>query len=430
MPSGLVAKSAAKIAAKRISRNVFKEIKPFAERIKATKVGNIPKEFYAGKKPIKEFRVLGDAALREKYKIPKDFKPFRSSGADFPKVKPRDLGAYEDEVLYIMQMRKAKALPGIYDKRLAEIAIGAPDLGLSKGLREAQANFVLAHEMGHAVDFNLARKVRKSFYKRLDDFEAAEKVADASNWGTRSMYNAQKEKFADSFAELLGVSHQQTGRPTYKPGSWDWKRMKDIINNPTKYGFTVTGLIGGLAAMGVFGPDEAQAAPAGIYQKAGKFVKKGISSAAQRFKGFEIAEGKVIKDIVKGRGSNRALIFEDGTEMVITKKEVNDLSRELGRRRYLNNYARANEGGKTSIAIKSMEKHESLARMAQHMPDKPKFTRDVVRQMQQSHVRRTKNITEPTNMVYVSRGGLFYTMPKEYAERLERTGILKIVKKR
>ena len=171
--------------------------------------------------------------------------------------------------------------------------------------------------------------------------------------------------------------------------------------------------------MGLLSPDEAYAMPPGIFKKITSKAAKGALSSASRVLQGRKLEGKVIQEVRKGRGMWRSIIFDDGTEMTVEKRYINDLCRAKGTKSYIEKFQKQKGEAKTLQAIKSLRYHEARA---QDVP------RTLTRQMHKMYKTRAAEISQslPPNTCFVQYNGKFFSMPTEYAEHLEEMGILKI----
>lgn len=169
------------------------------------------------------------------------------------------------------------------------------------------------------------------------------------------------------------------------------------------------------------GPQEAEASPAGIFEKAAITGAEKASSAAKRLIGKTI-QNKVIKDVLKGDKNWRKILFEDGTQMVVDKKYIHDLTRAVGTKEYVQRFKEAGEEARTMQALRSMKMHES--RVDQH-PFGPQATRH----MHEKHLGRVAEYGDKVAATaFVKRGQRYFQMPLEYATHLEELGVLRIVR--
>lgn len=173
-------------------------------------------------------------------------------------------------------------------------------------------------------------------------------------------------------------------------------------------------------ALGALEPDEAEAMPAGVFEK---LVVKGgerASSAARTLIGRTV-QGKKIANVLKAQGPWRKIVFEDETMMVVEKQYINDLARTIGTKDYVGKFREASEESKTNQALKSLMMREKQA-------EKTPFSRESFRGMHERHVKRALEFGEEVEKtVFVQRKGNYFQMPEDYAKHLEGMGLLKIV---
>ncbi len=176
----------------------------------------------------------------------------------------------------------------------------------------------------------------------------------------------------------------------------------------------------------LFGPNEAEAFPIGKVFKVGSKTLGSLSSASERLAGKEL-QGKVIKEVRKGHGNWRDIIFNDGTALPVTKDYVHNLAQSKGTETYLDLFEGKDVPDRLHQAMKSMRIHESMV-----YPDKTtRVGRAVTQNLYNARQQRLQELqSTPLDSVMVQRGTRSYMMPKEYAELLEKNGILKVVKSR
>jgi putative heme degradation protein len=169
-------------------------------------------------------------------------------------------------------------------------------------------------------------------------------------------------------------------------------------------------------------PKEAEAMPVGtIVKRATKATLGAASSAAKALRGMTL-QGKVVKDVRKGRGVWRSILFEDGTQMTVEKRYVNDLCRARGTQAKMEEFGAKRGDAQTVQALRSLRYHEARVQ--------PFFTRDTTRKLTKEHQTRLSQIDEAIDRdsAYVLYQGKYFAMPKEYATHLEGMGILKIMR--
>ena len=183
------------------------------------------------------------------------------------------------------------------------------------------------------------------------------------------------------------------------------------------------GVVGAATVGTMATQDQAEAMPPGVFQPIRKAATGVVSSALKRLKGRTV-KGKVIQDIRKSKDW-RHIIFEDGTEQVVTKNELHQLTKAKGTQTYVQKFKEANEEAKTVQALKSMQMRES------HVRNNPFTPRRQMRQLHKDYLKGVRSYgVEQPDTAFVTREGKHYQMPREYAEHLEDLGILKIVRGR
>ena len=173
--------------------------------------------------------------------------------------------------------------------------------------------------------------------------------------------------------------------------------------------------------LNALGPAEAEAGPYGKIGKA--FIKRttkgAISSTAKDWAGKPLWN-KTVKNVVKGRGDWRYIQFTDGTERAVTKDVLHEVMQETGTALKMGELAGKEGESKLLQAAKSLKWHK--ARQAG-------FTTKRIQQewldVKQRHAKSMG--MEPSEYVWVDSEKIF--MPKEYAEILEASGVVKIRKK-
>ena len=184
----------------------------------------------------------------------------------------------------------------------------------------------------------------------------------------------------------------------------------------------IIGLGTGAATMGAadfFSPDEANAMPPGVFNKAKGAVKGAISSATKALKGHDI-QGRVIKTIRKGKGKWRSIHFEDGTSMTVDTEYVNSLCRAKGTKRYKEAFEAQGVEGQLSQAMKSLQYHRARKQ--------PFASREIVRNRHTRYLQQASEMDPnlPPDTVFVKFNNEFFQMPKHYAEILQDNGIVQI----
>jgi hypothetical protein len=202
------------------------------------------------------------------------------------------------------------------------------------------------------------------------------------------------------------------------------RRFKDELGK-TKYK-----IFGGAAAAGAASqlgsPEESEAFPLGKFSKTlTKTAKEGMeSSAAARLVGHSL-KGKIITNVKKGDGNWRSLLFEDGSEMTVTKDELHALTRAKGTADYAKTFTESNDESQLTQAMKSLKYHEVRA---DNRPFDTAPTKRLYHQRYLTDVNQGDPKAVPET-VFVNYQGKYFQMPKEKAELLEEQGYLTIDKK-
>jgi hypothetical protein len=171
-------------------------------------------------------------------------------------------------------------------------------------------------------------------------------------------------------------------------------------------------------------PQKAEAMPIGKITKTLTKAAKGAESSAVKALRGKTLQGKIIKDVRKGTGDWRAIVFEDDSQMTIKKQHVNDLCRAFGREKYTSKFALKERDSKTVQALRSLRFHEARVR--------PLSTRRYTRFMHKEHAARLRQIAKDETLdpdtSFVLYQDKYFTMPKDYAVHLEDLGLLKIMR--
>lgn len=184
----------------------------------------------------------------------------------------------------------------------------------------------------------------------------------------------------------------------------------------------------------LFGPKEAEAFPVrGAFRKVTEKIAKGeVSRAAEALKGLVI-KGKAIKNVVKGKGNWRYLIFEDETYLPVTKDQVNALARAVGTRRQMEKFAAASPEKKVEMALKSFKFH------AVRQPKYPwERSRRYIRGWHEDYLKQVRELAPelvPETVFVEAKNPYtgkidYFQMPKAYAEVLQQKGLVRIVKRK
>lgn len=181
--------------------------------------------------------------------------------------------------------------------------------------------------------------------------------------------------------------------------------------------------------------DEANAMPIGKLLKAGtkpalKAFEGAVSSAAKpligktlegtTLKGMQL-EGKAVHNVTKGSGEWRNIIFNDGSSLPVTKDYLNDLMREVGTQRKMIELNSKDPTGQLQQALKSLEYHK-----ARQLPVSKGYA---IKKRVEHRSRVSELLNSPTEdvvVVFEKGGSAPLTMPRKYAEILEREGKVRI----
>ena len=176
----------------------------------------------------------------------------------------------------------------------------------------------------------------------------------------------------------------------------------------------------------ILGPSEAQAFPIGKVFKVGQKALGSLSSASKRLVGKSV-QGKIVKEVRRGRGNWRQIVFDDGTVLPITKDYVHSLARAKGTEQYVNAFVEKSREGQLQQALKSMSIHESMV----YPPETTKVGRAITENQHEIYKKMAQTLQSmPPDSVMVRRGKKSYMLPQVYAEILQRHGILTIIKKK
>jgi hypothetical protein len=182
--------------------------------------------------------------------------------------------------------------------------------------------------------------------------------------------------------------------------------------------YRILGLTG--LGTGILGQtDEAESSPIGKAFKLGQKAMGSLSSSSGRLAGKTL-QGKVIKEVRRGKGDWRQIVFNDDSVLPVTKDYVHSLARAKGTEDYLSAYAGKNREGKLTQALNSMAMHERLFDTMS--------SRERVRTLQGNYLKKAQELDPslPPDTVMVTRGTKYYSMPRVYAEQLQKAGILTI----
>jgi len=127
------------------------------------------------------------------------------------------------------------------------------------------------------------------------------------------------------------------------------------IRNLTREALKKIGLVLGIWGLGILTPEQAEAAPLGPIRRVTRRVLEGpLSPDATRILKGKIIKGKVVKEVRRGRGDWRYIVFEDGTHLPVDKSYIRSAAAGYGRERIL-----SNNGG--AAIMEQSERHKKLA---------------------------------------------------------------------
>lgn len=282
------------------------------------------------------------------------------------------------------------------------------------------------HALGHEVGHHIQGDPRFFTYEEDIGFTSTNPALEKIN---KRPYSFEGE--AQTFARVVAKA---TGRPMTESESWratgirpeemskkEKKWYRQWLTDPKKLSLAITALGGGMGILDLLEPSEAQAMPRGVFRKLSSTVMKGeVSSAAKVLVGKQL-ENKTIKDVRKGEGNWRAIIFDDDTMMTVTNQELTDLSRAYGTKSYTQAYKEKDLTSQAEQAIKSLDYHYARSKPVD-------IERDVV-DYHQKHNQRLKEmgLEAPKHSLIFYKGRLF-TMPKQYAKYLDELGLIQVKK--
>jgi hypothetical protein len=214
---------------------------------------------------------------------------------------------------------------------------------------------------------------------------------------------------------------QQLDELSIKEGFDLFRMLRDDRGHPF-----LLGAGGGAVGLGasLLSPQETEANPAGVFTKATKKAVEGMLSSASKNLTGHVLEGKRIKEVRKGRGNWRAIIFDDGSMQTVDKQYVNDLARAKGTKKYMERFQDREETGRVQQALKSLEYHRARSQIM--------VGRDTARKLHRDYLTRAKEFGDdvPPNTEFVFHNGKYFQMPKPYADLLSDMGVLEIMKSR
>jgi hypothetical protein len=205
------------------------------------------------------------------------------------------------------------------------------------------------------------------------------------------------------------------------------------LNNKDIY--RILGIAGALGITDQLNPDEAKSMPIGNLIKAGtsaaKLAARGSKSSAavdligkslegEALKGLQL-ESKTIKNITKGVGDWRNIIFDDGSSLPVTKDYINDLMRATGTVKYITKFNKQGTEGKLQQALNALKDRRNRTLS-------PMISKSYIKGKMSQHLNKTSELLTPNTqkMVGVYEGKTYLTLPEEYAKILEEEGLIRI----
>ena len=154
-----------------------------------------------------------------------------------------------------------------------------------------------------------------------------------------------------------------------------------------------------------------------------KVVKKAtikpIKSSADKVLKGTLYKNKTIKSITKGKGLHRYITTTDGEVALVDTKMINSLSRQAGTAKQMLKFAGEQKEGNLVQAYKALALRKAKA------PASKKAVMDY-------HLKHRKQLklsgVKPTATSLVSCEGKVLTLPKPYADVLQKEGVVKVLK--
>lgn len=340
-------------------------------------------------------------ALLEEYVAKKGGGSIRNLDKETLTTVKNDIRKIADKAFEGIKSIELKNLPygnlGVYDSRKKSITLNKRydmDVVLHDYGDPELAHSTLAHEIGHHLDkkgFDMTmRSYRLGDMRRFNNIKEVQEL-DAREFGTQVRGRASGALSKDS---LKG-------------------KFKDYI----------LGLAGALGLGATLYNDKAEA---GVKDKmigaplksASRAIKGELSSAWKDLAGTEF-KGKTIKYITKGKGDLRYIILNDDTAYPVSKEVVHSLSKAAGTKKSLGEFSAADAEGKLSKAYKSLKYHMSRA-----YGDENAITDYSKRYTEQIKL----SGLEPPKISLVEADGKKFTMPKDFADLLNKEGAIKKLK--
>jgi len=199
------------------------------------------------------------------------------------------------------------------------------------------------------------------------------------------------------------------------------------IRNLTREALKKIGLVLGIWGLGILTPEQAEAAPLGPIRRVTRRVLEGpLSPDATRILKGKIIKGKVVKEVRRGRGDWRYIVFEDGTHLPVDKSYIRSAAAGYGRERYIEMFERAPVHEKAEMIRKSLERRLEQERLAFR-------GRATIDAQLIDYERKLRELGIPTTekSVLIRYRGRTFSIPETYARILERAtrGKVRILKR-
>jgi hypothetical protein len=301
----------------------------------------------------------------------------------------------------------------------------------------------------HGAD--ISSKEGEDFYRRFWPFIADPIVGGASEesklhlmeaWPKDvKMAESLRRRFEQAIGEatdtsfdtsLAGMKREMAyAREKYGP-DYKWIRIASLLGT----------LGGSMAALtDLLEPSEAEASPVGTLLKGGtkaaakalgKAVKGPASRTAKDLIGKKLPAlgDRVIKNVTKGRGDWRYIIFDDESVVPVTKDVLADLERAMGTAAKQTEFAQKQAFEHVAGAASPLE--QARKSLAYHRSRQLPATVASLEDYYKTYKQNLRSVgQEPPELAVVREPGTRnpFTMPLFYAEILEKEGDIKIIKR-
>lgn len=176
-------------------------------------------------------------------------------------------------------------------------------------------------------------------------------------------------------------------------------------------------------AYDVIGPSEAEAFPIGKALKPSmiKKLSSELSRAVKLLTGTPF-QGKTITNVTRGKRDMRYIHLDDEGVVPVTKDVIADMARKVGTNNYIDAFNVKEPESQLIQAMKSLEYHRKRRAIFGPGPR-------VKDQFKRYETQLTEAGLEAPPTSYVSYNGEKFSMPSEYADLLEREGVIKVIKR-